>query len=150
MDIRNKRISIAASKRLYIIPKQHKMASLLLRPMLRPQALGLGLGLSLYCTYQATTYRPHRLDTISSGSGSSGGSILSGNSYSRNAKTPVVREGGLNPAAIRQVSSGSIIGMYFYFLSLVLYPSTWIDIQFQEASLGTKSREMRLRQDVNS
>jgi hypothetical protein len=53
--------------------------------------------------------RPMRLDTspISSSSG-----VFSGDSYSRNAKTPVVRGGQLNPSAVRQISSGSIIGMY--------------------------------------
>jgi len=45
-------------------------------------------------------------------SSSSGGSILSGDSYARNAKVPVVREGRLNESAVRQISSGSIIGEF--------------------------------------
>ncbi|KUJ19795.1 uncharacterized protein LY89DRAFT_641054 [Mollisia scopiformis] len=83
------------------------MASLLLRPLLRPQALGLGLGLSL-TTYHAV-YRQQaiRLDS----SPSSSGSILSGDSYRKNAQVPVIRNGGLNERAVRQISSGSIVGL---------------------------------------
>jgi hypothetical protein len=77
------------------------MASLLLRPLLRPQTLGLGLGLSLV-TYHTIHQRPIRLDS---------GPILSGDSHRRNAQVPVVRNGHLNPVAVRQISSGSIIGM---------------------------------------
>jgi hypothetical protein len=77
------------------------MASLLLRPLLRPQTLGLGLGLSLL-TYHTTHKRPIRPDS---------GPALSGDSYRRNAKVPVVRNGQLNAGAVRQISSGSIIGM---------------------------------------
>lgn len=32
-------------------------------------------------------------------------------SYERDAKTPVFRNGGLNPQAIRQMSGGSIVGV---------------------------------------
>merc|ERR1712093_893142 len=78
-------------------------------PLLRPQTLGLGLGLS-FLTHQTLTQRPYRMDT-SPLSSSSGGSILSGDSYARNAKVPVVREGRLNESAVRQISSGSIIGV---------------------------------------
>jgi hypothetical protein len=77
------------------------MASLLLRPLLRPQTLGLGLGVSLV-TYHTIHQRPIRLDS---------GPILSGDSYRRNAQVPIVRNGHLNPGAVRQISSGSIIGM---------------------------------------
>lgn len=80
------------------------MASLLLRPLLRPQTLGLGLGLS-YFTHQTLYQRPYRLDAVSASS-----PILSQDSYVRNAKVPVVREGRLNESAVRQISSGSIIG----------------------------------------
>ena len=41
---------------------------------------------------------------------SSPAAVLSSDSYSRNAKVPVVREGKLNGAAVRQISSGSIVG----------------------------------------
>ncbi|KAH6684207.1 hypothetical protein B0J14DRAFT_6651 [Halenospora varia] len=78
------------------------MASLLMRPLLRPQALGLGLGLS-FATYHHVNQRPLRLDSSP---------ILSTDSYRRNAQTPVLRrDGGLNPGAVRQISSGSIIGL---------------------------------------
>ena len=80
------------------------MASLLLRPLLRPQMLGLGLGLSL-ATYHNVTQQPLLLDSRSPSP-----SILPGDSCRRNAATPVVRNGNLNPGAVRQISSGSIIG----------------------------------------
>lgn len=87
------------------IPSSHlntpSMASMLLRPLLRPQTLGLGLGLSL-ATLQVTRQRPLKLDSAS---------VLSPGSYKRDAQTPVVRNGALNPAAVKQISSGSIIGM---------------------------------------
>jgi hypothetical protein len=66
--------------------------------------LGLGLGLSL-ATYHTVTQRPLLLESRSPSP-----SILSGDSYRRNAATPVVRNGNLNPGAVRQISSGSIIG----------------------------------------
>jgi hypothetical protein len=87
------------------------MASLLLRPLFRPQALGLGLGLSL-ATYHAMHQRPLRMDSRPIGSD---GGVFSADSYSRNARTPVMRGGNLNPGAVRQISSGSIIGMLFMF-----------------------------------
>ena len=85
------------------------MASLLLRPLFRPQALGLGLGVSL-ATYHAMHQRPLRLDSRPMGSD---GSIFSTNSYGTNARTPIIKEGSLNPGAVRQISSGSIIGKQF-------------------------------------
>ncbi|KAK0099683.1 hypothetical protein ONS95_013425 [Cadophora gregata] len=80
------------------------MATLLLRPLMRPQTLGLGLGLS-FLTHQTMYQRSYRMDSAP------GGSILSQDSYARNAKVPVVREGRLNERAVRQISSGSIIGL---------------------------------------
>jgi hypothetical protein len=85
------------------------MASLLLRPLFRPQALGLGLGLSI-ATYHAMHQRPLRLDSRPMGSD---GSVFSTNSYSKNGRTPVMKGGNLNPGAVRQISSGSIIGKLF-------------------------------------
>lgn len=86
------------------------MASILLRPLLRPQFLGLGLGLSM-ATYHTVYRQPaFRLDSSPSSSGS--GSILSTDSYRRNAEVPVIKSGGrLNERAVRQISSGSIIGL---------------------------------------
>jgi len=83
------------------------MASLLIRPLLRPQALGLGLGLSLATYHTLYHQRAIRLDA----SPSSSASILSGEGYRRNAEVPVMRNGGLNKRAVRQISSGSIIGL---------------------------------------
>ncbi|CZR59296.1 uncharacterized protein PAC_09188 [Phialocephala subalpina] len=84
------------------------MASILLRPLLRPQFLGLGLGLSM-ATYHTMYRQPaFRLDSSPSGSGS----ILSTESYRRNAEVPVIKSGeGLSERAVRQISSGSIIGL---------------------------------------
>ncbi|KAL3425765.1 FUN14 family protein [Phlyctema vagabunda] len=79
------------------------MASLLLRPLFRP-ALGLGLGLSI-TTFQLTRQQPMWMDAGGSAS------LLSTDSYRRNAQTPVVTKGRLNPKAVRQISSGSIIGL---------------------------------------
>ncbi|CAG8959539.1 hypothetical protein HYFRA_00001440 [Hymenoscyphus fraxineus] len=79
----------------------------LLRPLLRPQTLGLGLGISLFTGHQIVNLNrsPIKLD-----SGSGNGGILE--SYRQNAKTPVVkRGGGLNPGAVRQISGGSIAGL---------------------------------------
>jgi len=93
------------------------MASLLLRPILRPQLLAgpIGVGLGLY-TYTQLVSNRSSLYKLDSGSILSGGSSALGNgaySYSTKAKTPVVtKEGRMNPKAIRQVSLGSITGMF--------------------------------------
>ncbi|KAG4442576.1 hypothetical protein IFR05_001906 [Cadophora sp. M221] len=82
------------------------MATLLLRPLIRPQTLGLGLGLS-YLTHQTLfQQRAYRLD-----SSAAPPPLLSQDSYVRNAKVPVLKEGRLNEKAVRQISSGSIIGL---------------------------------------
>jgi len=72
-----------------------------LRPLFRPQTIGLGLGLSLV-TFHGLQQRPIRLDS---------GPVLSGDYHRSNAQTPFVRNGQLNPGAVRQISSGSIIGL---------------------------------------
>jgi len=74
---------------------------MLLRPLIRPQTIGLGLGLS-YATLHSIQQKPMRLDTTSERYGSS---------YFKNVRTPVIRNGKLNPGAVRQISSGSIIGL---------------------------------------
>jgi hypothetical protein len=80
------------------------MASTFLRPFFRPQTstlgLGLGLGLSLAGYHTVTHRRPILLD----------GPLLSNDPYRRNAQTPVLHKGQWNPAAVRQMSSGSILG----------------------------------------
>ena len=59
-------------------------------------------------TYHVMHQRPIRLDSSPVGSGG----VFSAGSYSRNARTPVLNNGRLNPRAVKQISSGSIIGMY--------------------------------------
>ena len=39
------------------------------------------------------------------------GPVFSPSAYKANATTPVVRHGRLNPSAVRQISSGSILGV---------------------------------------
>ncbi|QSZ30771.1 hypothetical protein DSL72_000329 [Monilinia vaccinii-corymbosi] len=73
------------------------------RPLLRPLSAGT-LGLTTYTSYTLLqTHRfPSRLDSRNS--------PLS--NYSKEAKAPVIKNGGgLNPEAVRQISSGSIIGL---------------------------------------
>lgn len=74
------------------------MASMFLRPMLRPQALGLGLGLSI-ASVSAARQRPMKMDSR----------MLSTDEKPK-AKVPIVRNGELNPKAIKQISSGSLVG----------------------------------------
>lgn len=94
----------------------------LLRPLLRPQTLGLGLGISLFAGHQIRTYRtPIHLD----------GPV---DSYTRKARTPIVKNGGLNPGAVRQISSGSIIGM------LILY-RLGVGLAWFEGRFGNLGRE---------
>lgn len=76
------------------------MAFIFLRPVLRPQILGLGIGLSL-ATLHLGHQRPMKLDS---------GPILSPGGYNRAPQTPPLQNGRLNPRAIRQISSGSILG----------------------------------------
>ena len=72
----------------------------LFRPLLRPQTLGLGLGATLM-TFHTMRQPPMRLDTLTSAD----------SSYRRTAQTPMIpKGGGLNATAVRQVTSGSIIG----------------------------------------
>lgn len=95
------------------------MASLLLRPLLRPQlfaAAPFGLGLSLYTYHHLTSRsRAYKLDGFGAASLGGGGGATGTYSYSKDARTPVVTksDGGkwkLNPRAVRQVSFGSITG----------------------------------------
>jgi len=79
------------------------MAFVFLRPLFRHQTIGFGLGLSI-ASYHIIQQRPIRLDFDSN-------PALPGNPHGRNAQTPVVRGGRLNPRAVRQISSGSIIGL---------------------------------------
>ncbi|KAF7874966.1 hypothetical protein EAF04_002139 [Stromatinia cepivora] len=78
------------------------------RRLLRPHLTASALGLTTYSTYTLLqSHRfPSRLDSLSS--------PLSTSSTSKygDVKTSIVRNGGgLNPKAVRQISSGSIIGL---------------------------------------
>ena len=77
------------------------MASKLLRPLLRPQTLGLSLGLS-FSAFQFGQGTAMRLDSSPAGFKSR---------YKRQPQTPILQNGKLNPGAVRQVSSGSILGI---------------------------------------
>lgn len=76
-------------------------SSIFFRPLVRPQTIGLGLAVTL-TTFHITQQRPLRLDS---------NPILSKDSYRANARTPIVRNGQLTAGAVRQISSGSIVGM---------------------------------------
>lgn len=85
-----------------------QMASILLlrRPILSPLTLGLGLGLTtLYAAHSLQLHRPQRL--LCDSSPTLAGSFRT---YQQEAKVPVVRNGRPNPAAYKQISSGSILG----------------------------------------
>ncbi|CAD0099506.1 unnamed protein product [Aureobasidium mustum] len=71
----------------------------------RPLGIGLGLG-AAFTSYSLLTPR-RNIYALCDASPSN-----AFNSYTHNAKVPVVtRRGGLNPNAVRQISSGSIAGM---------------------------------------
>lgn len=78
------------------------MAGLFARQFMRPHTLGLGLGLSLYSTYHICHQAPIRLDSrLSSDSAS----------YRKGVSLPGLQKGAkLSSGAVRQISSGSIIG----------------------------------------
>lgn len=82
------------------------MSAFLLRPV-RPRNVGIALGLSL-ATYHQLRQRPARLDTLLSSGTSSYGS-------GSEVRTPIVKNGSLNAAAVRQISGGSIIGVVTLF-----------------------------------
>ena len=82
------------------------MASLLLfrRPLLSPVFIGIGLtaifaarpfsnSRVLYCDASPSPSSPFR-------------------NYAEDARVPVVRNGRINPVAYKQISGGSILGMY--------------------------------------
>ncbi|MCJ1247253.1 hypothetical protein MMC30_004467 [Trapelia coarctata] len=80
------------------------MASLLLfrRPLLAPLSVGLGLSTAFFA--HNSFRRPILCDSGSIGSNSF-------QTYQRDAKVPVVKQGQVNPAAFKQISSGSILGL---------------------------------------
>jgi len=76
------------------------MATVLLRPLLRPRTLGLGLGVSI-AAFHTIKQRPARLD---SAGGSSRG-------VEEHFQSPVPSQRWMGRRTARQISSGSIIGL---------------------------------------
>lgn len=95
------------------------MASLLL-PRSRPLfSLTLGLGLStLYATQTLSRPKPLLCEAAGATPLTTVTESFRTYSQSRDAKVPVFKDGRPNPRAYRQISAGSIAGM-FWFLSLV-------------------------------
>ena len=77
-----------------------------LRPLLRPTPVGLGLGLGLsiasLSAARHTIQRPLKMDSRM---------LSTDEKQAPKAKVPIVRNGELNPKAIKQISSGSLVGM---------------------------------------
>jgi hypothetical protein len=92
------------------------MASRLLNPSLfhlrTPLfAAGLGISTALFLPPLLQTYRSRYAFRLDNGSGSASPKDWSFSQYQNEASTPVVNQrGGLNARAVRQLSSGSIIG----------------------------------------
>ncbi|KAG9520753.1 hypothetical protein KCV07_g4077, partial [Aureobasidium melanogenum] len=103
----------------------------------RPLGIGLGLG-AAFTSYSLLTLRRTRYALCDSSASNAF------NSYTHNAKVPVVtRRGGLNPNAVRQISSGSIAGVIGGMaVSLFSKPLTLliglliVGVQFAESQLG--------------
>ncbi|KAI9807312.1 MAG: hypothetical protein M1833_000055 [Piccolia ochrophora] len=84
------------------------MAFRILTPLRSPLALGLTVT-TAFTAHSLLRPSPSRLlycDTSPAVPKSS-----SGWTYTRDARTPVVRDGRLNPYSIRQISTGSILGL---------------------------------------
>lgn len=82
------------------------MAMLLLfrRPLLTPLSLGLGLSTAFFAhDFYLDARRPMLCD-----SGSLGSSTFQ--QCKRDVNVPAVKQGRVNPAAFKQISSGSILG----------------------------------------
>ncbi|KAK6008377.1 hypothetical protein QM012_000280 [Aureobasidium pullulans] len=103
----------------------------------RPLGIGLGLG-AAFTSYSLLAPRRTRYALCDSSASNAF------NSYTNNAKVPVVtRRGGLNPNAVRQISSGSIAGVLGGMaVSLFSKPLTLliglliVGVQFAESQLG--------------
>ncbi|CAD0109900.1 unnamed protein product [Aureobasidium uvarum] len=101
----------------------------------RPLGIGLGLG-AAFTSYSLLAPRRNLYALCDSSTAF--------NSYTNNAKVPVVnRRGGLNPNAVRQISSGSIAGVIGGMaVSLFSKPLTLliglliVGVQFAESQLG--------------
>ncbi|THW19777.1 hypothetical protein D6D24_02644 [Aureobasidium pullulans] len=106
--------------------------------LLQSRPLGIGLGLS--AAFTAHSLLTPRRSLISY----CDASPAALNSFTSNAQTPVVnRRGGLNPAAVRQISSGSIAGVLggmavslFSKPLALLIGLLIVGVQFAESQLG--------------
>lgn len=76
------------------------MASMFLRPMLRPNKLGVGLGLSM-STFAVYRQRPMKLDS----------KRLFSETQQTAAYKPSKGNSFINPSSVKQISSGSVFGM---------------------------------------
>lgn len=76
------------------------MASMFLRPMLRPNTLGVGLGLSM-STFAVYRQRPMKLDS----------KRLFSETQQTAAHKPSKGNAFINPSSVKQISSGSVFGM---------------------------------------
>lgn len=72
---------------------------------------GIGLGLGTTLLLPTLHSRRSLLYLDSSPSTGLSAKDWSFSQYSRDAKAPVVKKGQLNPKAVRQISTGSILGM---------------------------------------
>ena len=76
------------------------MASMFLQPMLRPNTLGVGLGLSM-STFAVFRQSPMKLES----------KRLFSETQQTAAHKPAKRNPFLNPNSVKQISSGSVFGM---------------------------------------
>lgn len=76
------------------------MASMFLRPMLRPNTLGVGLGLSM-STFAVYRQNPMKLES----------KRLFSETQQTAAHKPAKRNVFLNPSSVKQISSGSVFGI---------------------------------------
>ncbi|OBT87114.1 hypothetical protein VE02_02267 [Pseudogymnoascus sp. 03VT05] len=76
------------------------MASMFLRPMLRPNTLGVGLGLSM-STFAVFRQRPMKLDS----------KRLFSETQQTAAHKPSKGNAFISPSSVKQISSGSVFGL---------------------------------------
>jgi hypothetical protein len=95
---------------LYSSLRPPAMAFRLTSPFGSPLSIGIGLS-AAYATSRLLLSRPRGSYRLACDNGTSSIGI---NEWpvSREAQTPVLRKGRLNPGAVRQMSSGSILGQF--------------------------------------
>jgi hypothetical protein len=102
------------------------MATLFQRPLMGC-ALGLSGGAAAYSLLARQQYRgtPLRMDSSPNPSNNNNPLSSTFSTYQRDAQTPVVTShGGLNAKAVRQMTLGSILGMYIPPLPVPTHPPT--------------------------